>query len=89
MDYALGMKGMVSWKVGHFGMDEQYVKVWMEGTLAWKVGQHGMQNGYAQLDEKIYKEDIVSCCFPFYSVHIQVFFVHWIIRCHDLGACLQ
>ena len=52
------------------------VKVWMEGMVSWKVGQNRMEKRYAQVDEQLYKEEVVSCCFGFCYVHIQVLFLH-------------
>ena len=40
------------------------------------------KNTYPQLDEKLYKEDVASCCFYLCSMHIKVFFVHWLVHCH-------
>ena len=54
----------------------------MEGMVCWKVGQEKTKNTYPQLDEKLYKEDVASCCFDLCSMNIQVFFVHWLVHFH-------
>ena len=56
----------------------------MEGMVCWNVGQVKTKFTYPQLDEYLYKEEIASSCFYLCSVHIQVFFVHCLVHCHDL-----
>ena len=54
----------------------------MEGMARRKVGQEKMKKTYPQFDEQLYKEDVASCCFYLCSMHIQVFFVHWLVHYH-------
>ena len=54
----------------------------MEGMVCPKVGQAKRKKTYPQVDEQLYKEDVVSCCFDLCFVHIQVFFMHCLVHCH-------
>ena len=52
----------------------------MEVKLCRQVPQEKLKKIYPQEDEQPCKEDIVSCCFYLCIVHIQLFFVHWLVH---------
>ena len=61
----------------------------MQGMVCRKVGQEKRKKTYPQVDKKLYKEDVAYCCLNLCSMHIQVFFVHWLVHCHGSAWYLQ
>ena len=61
----------------------------VEANICWKVQEEKLDKTYPQVVVQICKEYVVSCCFYLCSLHIQLFFMHWLIHCHELAQCLQ
>ena len=57
----------------------------MEVKLSRQVLQEKFKKTYPQVDEQPCKEGVVSCCYYICFVHIKLFFVHWLVHCHDLA----